>query len=131
MCFHLCLGGTPTSNPCKEDVFSYFHGATSAQCEFMYDNMKGPGMTGLYASCGFVEYVPELDAWVDKDMHHVNNMDPLLLDAYKWYANRRYAVSLRLVWVVAQLMNAYQQHHIDIRAADIQSGQVHLLFAMV
>ena len=66
MCFHIYLGGTPTSNPNREDVFGYFHGATSAQCEFMYDKMKGPGMTGLYASCGFVEYIHELDAWQDK-----------------------------------------------------------------
>ena len=29
MVFHLYLGGTPTSNPHKEDVFGYFHEATS------------------------------------------------------------------------------------------------------
>ena len=120
-------------------MFSYFHGATSTQCEFMYDNMTGPGMTGLYASCGFTDYAPELEAWVDKSMRRVNDMDPLMSDSYKWYVNKRYAVSFRLVWVVAQLMNAYQQHHIDIRAVlvltegtgNIQSSQVHLLFAVV
>ena len=68
MCFHTYLGGTPTSNPNKEDLFGYFHGAMSAQCEFMYEKMKGPGMTGLYASCGYTKYVPELEAWSDEYM---------------------------------------------------------------
>ena len=115
MCFHLYLGGTPTSNPCTTDVFGYFHGAMSTQCEFMYDKMKGPGMTGLYASCGFTKYVKELDAYMDEYLPCVTDMDPLLSEAYQWCANRRAAFSLRLVWVVAQLMNAYQQHHIDFR----------------
>ena len=66
MCFHIYLGGKPTSNPCSTDVFGYFHGAMSSQCEFMYEKMKGPGMTGLYASCGFTKYVKELDAFVDE-----------------------------------------------------------------
>ena len=44
-------------------------------------------------------------------------MDPLSSESYEWCANRRNAISLRLVWVAAQLMNAYQQHHIDLRAA--------------
>ena len=116
MCFHIYLGGTPTSNPYKSDVFGYFHGATSAQCEFMYDKMKGPGMTGLYASCGFTKYVPELDAYMDEHLTRVTDMDPLTSDSYEWCANKRGAYSMRLVWVVAQLMNAYQQHHIDFRA---------------
>ena len=117
MCFHIYLGGTPTSNPCKTDVFGYFHGAASSQCEFMYDKMKGPGMTGLYASCGYTKYVPELDAWMDEYMTRVTDMDPLLSESYEWCVNKRNAFSLRLVWVVAQLMNAYQQHHIDFGAA--------------
>ena len=113
MCFHIYLGGTTTSNPCSTDVFGYFHGATSSQCEFMYDKMKGPGMTGLYASCGYTKYVKELDAYMDEYMPRVTDMDPLLMETYEWYVNRRPAISLRLVWVVSQLMNAYQQHHID------------------
>ena len=116
MCFHIYLGGTSTSNPCNTDVFGYFHGAMSAQCEFMYDKMKGPGMTGLYASCGYTKYVHELDAWMDEYMTRVTDMDPLSSESYEWCANRRSAISLRLVWVVSQLMNAYQQHHIDFRA---------------
>ena len=99
MCFHLYLGGTPTSNPCTTDVFGYFHRATSTQCEFMYDKMKGPGMTGLYASCRFTKYVPELDAWMDEYMTRVTDMDPLSSESYEWCANRRGAMSLRLVWV--------------------------------
>ena len=87
MCFHLYLGGTSTSNPCKTDVFGYFHAATSAQCEFMYDKMKGPGMTGLYASCGYTKYVPELDAWMDEYMTRVTDMDPLSSESYEWCAN--------------------------------------------
>ena len=116
MVFHLYLGGTPTSNPHKEDVFGYFHTAPSAQCEFMYGKMKGPAMTGLYASCGFTKYVQELDAYMDEQLKRVTDMDPLPSDAYEWYVNRRNAISLRLVWVVAQLMKAYQQHHIDFKA---------------
>ena len=116
MCFHIYLGGNTTSNPCSTDVFGYFHSATNAQCEFMYEKMKGPGMTGLYASCGFTKYVQELDAYVDEEMSRVTDMDPLLSESYEWCANRRGAFSLRLVWVVSQLMNAYQQHHIDFRA---------------
>ena len=115
MAFHIYLGGTPTSNPHKEDIFGYFHIAPSAQCEFMYDKMKGPGMTGLYASCGFTKYVHELDAYMDEHLTRVIDMDPLQSEEYEWYVNRRSAVSLRLVWVVAQLMTAYQQHHIDFR----------------
>ena len=116
MCFHIYLGGKTTSNPCSTDVFGYFHGATSSQCEFMYEKMKGPGMTGLYASCGFTKYVQELDAYVDEHLSRVTDMDPLLSESYEWCVNRRGGISLRLVWVVSQLMNAYQQHHIDFRA---------------
>ena len=116
MVFHLYLGGSPISNPHKEDVFGYFHTAPDAQCEFMYDKMKGPAMTGLYASCGFTKYVQELDAYMDEHLKRVADMDPLPSEAYDWYVNKRHAVSLRLVWVVAQLMNAYQLHHIDFRA---------------
>ena len=116
MCFHIYLGGTATSNPCSTDVFGYFHGATSTQCEFMYEQMKGPGMTGLYASCGYTKYVKELDAHMDEYMPRVTDMDPLLMESYQWCVNRRGAISLRLVWVVSQLMNAYQQHHIDFCA---------------
>ena len=117
MCFHIYLGGTPTSNPMKEDVFGYFHGATSTQCEFMYEKMKGPGITGLYASCGYTKYVPELDTWSDEYMSRVTDMDPLPSEAYEWCANKRNAISQRLVWVASQLMNAYQRHHIDLCAA--------------
>ena len=116
MCFHIYLGGTTTSNPCSTDVFGYFHGAGASQCEFMYEQMKGPGMTGLYASCGYTKYVKELDAHMDEYMPRVTDMDPLLMESYQWCANRRGAISLRLVWVVSQMMNAYQQHHIDFCA---------------
>ena len=116
MCFHVYLGGTATSNPCSTDVLGYFHGATTTQCEFMYGQMKGPGMTGLYASCGYTKYVKELDAHMDEYMTRVTDMDPLLAESYEWCANRRGAISLRLVWVVSQMMNAYQQHHIDFCA---------------
>ena len=116
MCFHIYLGGSSTSNPCRADVFQYFHNAMGAQCEFMYDQMKGPGMTGLYASCGYTTYVKDLDAHMDEHMPRVTDMDPLLSDSYKWCHTRRGAISTRLVWVVSQLMNAYQQHHIDFCA---------------
>ena len=78
MCFHIYLGGTATSNPVSTDVFGYFQSATGAQCEFMYEQMKGPGMTGLYASCGYTKYVKELDAHEDQHMPRVTDMDPLL-----------------------------------------------------
>ena len=117
MCFHIYLGGTPTSNPAKQDVFGYFHGAMFSQCEFMYEKMKGPGITGLYASCGYTKYVPELEAGSDEYISRVTDMDPLLSESYDWCANRRNAISMRLVWVVSQLMNAYQRHHIDLRSA--------------
>ena len=113
MCFHIYLGGTSSSNPCSTDVFGYFQSATSTQCEFMYEQMKGPGITGLYASCGYTKYVKELDAHMDEHMSRVTDMDPLLMESYAWCANRRGAISTRLVWVVAQMMNAYQVHHID------------------
>ena len=76
MCFHVYLGGTPTTSPNKEDIFGYFHGAMAAQCEFMYERMKGPGITGLYASCGYTKYVPELDAWMDEYMTYVTDSRP-------------------------------------------------------
>ena len=117
MCFHIYLGGTPTSNRMKQDVFGYFHGATSAQCVFVYEKMKGPGITGLYASCGYTKYVPELDTWSDEYVSRVTDMDPLTSESYEWCANKRNAISLRLVWVVSQLMNAYQRHHIDLCTA--------------
>ena len=116
MCFHVYLGGTPTTNPHKEDLFGYFHAATGAQCDFLYDKMKGPGITGLYASCGYAKYVPELDTWTDDHMTYVTDMNPLPSKAYEWFATRKHAVSSRLVWIAAQLMNTYQQHHIDTRA---------------
>ena len=108
--------GRATSNPCSTDVFGYFHGAAASQCEFMYEQMKGPGMTGLYASCGYTKYVKELDAHMDEYMPRVTDMDPLLMESYQWCLNRRGAISHRLVWVVSQMMNAYQQHHIDFCA---------------
>ena len=115
--FPYLSGWKTTSNPCSTDVFGYFHGATSTQCEFMYEKMKGPGgMTGLYASCGYTKYVQELDAYLDKHLSRVTDMDPLLSESHEWCLNRRGAISLRLVWVVSQLMNAYQQHHIDFHA---------------
>ena len=98
MCFHIYLGGTSTSNPCSTDVFGYFHNAMSTQCEFMYEQMKGPGMTGLYASCGYTKYVKELDAYMDEYLPRVTDMDPLLMESYQWCLNRRGAISLRLVW---------------------------------
>ena len=55
-------------------------------------------MTGLYASCGFTECIPELDTWQDKHMSCVTDMDPLTSESYEWCANRRHAISLRLVW---------------------------------
>ena len=117
MCFHIYLGGTPTTNPYKEDLFGYFHGAMGAQCEFMYDHMKGPGITGLFASCGYTKYLPELDTWTDEHMSYVTDMGPLSSESYEWFANRRHAISKRLALVAARLMHAYQQHHIDLRAA--------------
>ena len=72
-------------------------------------------MTGLYASCGFTKYVQELDAYMDEQLKRVHEMEPLPSEAYEWYVNRRNAISLRVVWVVAQLMNAYQQYHIDFK----------------
>ena len=69
------------------------------------------------ASCGYTKYVPELDAWSDEYMSRVTDMDPLPSEEYEWCANKRNAVSMRLVWVVSQLMNAYQRHHIDLRSA--------------
>ena len=57
-----------------------------------------------------------LDAYMDEHMPCVTDMDPLLMESYDWCANRRGAISLRLVWVVSQLMNAYQQHHMDFCA---------------
>ena len=96
MCFHVYSGGTPTTNPNKTDSFGYFHGATGAQCEFVYDKMKGPGITGLYASCGYTTYLPELDTWTDKHMSCVMDMDPLSSESYEWFATRRHAISLRL-----------------------------------
>ena len=48
----------------------------------MYDKMKGPGMTGLYASCGYTKYVKELDAYMDEHMPCVTDMDPLLMESY-------------------------------------------------
>ena len=83
----------------------------------MSEKMKGPGITGLYASCGYTKYLPELDTWTDEHMGDVTDMDPLSSESYEWFATRRHAISLRLVWVAAQLMNAYQQHHLDMRSA--------------
>ena len=47
-----------------------------AQCEFMYDKMTGPGLTGLYASCGYTKYHKELDCWTDELMDYITDMDP-------------------------------------------------------
>ena len=114
MCFHVYLGGAPDSNPNKADVFKYFHGAMAAQCEFMYDKMTGPGMTGIFASCGYTKYSKEMDTWWDEHMEYVTDVLPLSNKDFEWFIKRKYAVTTRLILVVARMMNAYQLHYFDM-----------------
>ena len=105
MCFHIYSGGIPTSSPNKEEVFKYFHGAMPSQCEFMYDKMSGSETTGLYASCGYTKYSKEMDTWIDEKMEYVTEMLPLASDDYEWFVKRKFAITTRLVLVVARMMN--------------------------
>ena len=117
MCFHIYLGGTPDSNPEKNDVFMYFHGNTGTQCDFMFNKMSGPGMTGLYASCGYVKYSKELETWYDEHTAHVTDTLPLMKDKLEWLSNKKESsTSSYLVCVVGLLMNDYQLHHCDMAA---------------
>ena len=98
----------------KEDVFEYFHLAIDSQSELMYDHMKGPGLTGLYAACGYNQYSKEVDPRTDEKMDHITDMSPLASDALNWARKKRHSITVRLVTVVARLMNAYQQYRFDL-----------------
>ena len=124
MSFHIYLSGSPDSNPNKMDVFAYFHGAMGAQCEFMYDHMTGTSITGMYASCGYTKYVKELDSWADEKMDYVTKMLPLSEKDYEWFVKKKHSITVRLVHVVAQMMNAYQQHHFDMVSVFALSSRV-------
>ena len=118
MCFHIYLGGTPTSNPNNylEEVFKYFHGAMGAQCEFMYDKMTGPGITGMYASCGYTKYSKEMDSWMMRKW----NMSRTCYRWHQTFMSGSSKESLQLprawCWWLLELMNAHQQHHLDVAA---------------
>ena len=101
MSFHIYLGGTPTSNPDKDDLFGYFHGAMSSQCEFMYDHMKGPGLIGLYASCGYTKYSKEMDTWIDEKMDYVTDMILLASEDLEWAVKKKHSIIDWLRWLLS------------------------------
>ena len=117
MCFHVYVGGTPTSNPHKTVLFAYLKEAFNTSGEFLFDKLKGTGITGLYAACGYTKYVPDLHTWVDEQTRYITDMDPLLSQEHDWCATKRNSMAKKLVWAAAQMMNAQQQHHMDLRSA--------------